>query len=385
MVLADASTISVARRDTDANGLARFDLDGFGQGARFVLKSKPFTHWLTSGEFDAPQWYEWRVGQLSIRVVDGRSGLPVMRETIEVREPMADGGHVGVMEGETDGDGWLRLDPPGFGEREMVLRGRSPTDGEWKYSSNVIGSAPRTFVLGNTATVASVRDGANGAAIPRIDVEAWENMPNGQRKLRATRTTNLAGEARFDLDGVGDGREYFFRTAPYGHIVETDPIGGSGVHEILAGSLQVTLEHGGNGEVLHFYDVDLLEAHANGSRSLAQHLRTDGLGQIKIDPAALGTSEYVLRAASPTDGSAKFSETYVQAGSYHFVVGNAALIVKLIDAATGAGIANIPVYADEVLTDGSTVKRAHRDTDANGGARNVIRVCPSAFARRRAR
>ncbi|MGL6077334.1 hypothetical protein, partial [Methyloversatilis discipulorum] len=74
--LADGSEVWKAKRSTDAQGLATFDLDGLGDGRKFVMKAKPYGAVVSSQELSQPNWYQFRVGKLQVQVLDGATGQP---------------------------------------------------------------------------------------------------------------------------------------------------------------------------------------------------------------------------------------------------------------------------------------------------------------------
>ncbi|MDZ7750882.1 MAG: DUF1800 domain-containing protein [Gammaproteobacteria bacterium] len=367
--LPDGSLVWAAARDTDGEGKARFDLAGLGEGRTYVLKARPHAHWLTSAPITETGWHGWRVGRLAVQVLDGRTGAPLAGLALTLRERGVDGRYPHVMNVETDGAGWLRLDPDVLGEVPLVLRALSPTDGEWKYSAPYWGGGEKRFVVGNMPLEVELVNGVSGAGLSDEWVELYRRRDDGRLSLQDRRRTDAAGRVDFDVDGLGAGTEYVVRAEPYGRRLTSGDIGVAGVHRLEAGRLEVVLENGANGQPYRWKDVRVLEVQPDGSRRSVRQVRTDGDGVVRLDPPALGSRPYVLQAASPSDGSWKLSEPYEGPGRFRFVVGNAALTVRLIDHVSGAGLARVRVAAHEQLPDGSLVWAAARDTDGEGKAR----------------
>ena len=368
-VLSDGSRQWAAAFTTDADGRARFDLDGLGQGRRYVLKAQPFAHWVLSEDITQTGWFGWRVGKLAVRVVNGASGAPMADEKVSLREKADDGSFPYVMSATTDAEGWVRLDPPELGDVPLVLRARSPSDGELKYTGTMLGSGSRTLTIGNAPVIAAVLDGVTGAGVPNVTVEAFEQLDTGSLVQRASRRTAADGRAVFDLDGLGDGRTYVLRAAPFGHRVESDVVGTAGEHALVAGTVQVDLVSGASGLPYRREPAALFEVLADGSRQHVRNLESDGDGLLYLEPEGLGERRYQVRAFSPVDGRAKFSDVYADAGRYVFRVGGPALTVNLFDNAANAGIPGVRIIAEELLPNGAREWAAAFDTDAEGRVR----------------
>jgi large repetitive protein len=367
--LPDGSTAWRAARVTDAEGLARFDLDGLGSGRTFVIRAKPYGHWVDSDEIKAVGGYGFWVGKLQVQVVDGVSGKPLSGQPLTLKRWDAGGNHIAVLTTTTDGNGWVRLDPPALGENAYVLVGTSPTDGQQKLSTPYWVKGPHVFKLGNAPVVVKVVDGITSSTMPGQWVEAWELLANGQKILRNKRWTADDGTVKFDLDGVTDGRRYQFRAQPYQQAVESAVVTGAGSQVLRAGALQVRVLDGRTNQPYAMRDVTLSEVLGEDSYGDRGTFRTNTEGMLRLDPDALGQKSYALRAASPVDGSIKTSETYTGSGSHVFKVGGGALSIRLGDRVTGAFLGGVELSAYEKLADGSRVWRAARTTDAEGLAR----------------
>ena len=368
-LLSDGSREWRAAFETDSEGIARFDLAGLGEGRRYVLKAKPFAHWVESEEVSEAGWFAWRVGRLAVQVVHGMTGEPLAGEPVWLREQAADGSFPAVMQATTDASGWVRLDPPELGEVPLVLRARSPSDGAYKYTAAIHGPGARRLDLGNEPLVARVVDGVSGQGLSDVVVEAYERVESGDLLYRARRRTDTGGRAAFDLDGLGHGRMYVLRAEPFGHRVESGDLGLPGEHVVRAGTMQVELRSGASGNPYRRQQVALFEVLADGTREHVQTLESDGEGVVYLEPAGLGERRYQLRASSPVDGRGKFSEVYDTSGRYIFTVGGPALTVKLREHTSGDGVVGVRIIAEELLSDGSREWRAAFETDSEGIAR----------------
>ena len=368
-LLADGGRAWRAALETDSDGIARFDLAGLGEGRRYVLKAKPFAHWVESEVVSESGWFAWRVGRLAIQVMHGMTGEPLAGEQVWLREQASDGSYPAVMQATTDASGWVRLDPLGLGEVPLVLRARSPSDGAYKYTAPIHGPGARRLDVGNEPLVARVVDGVSGQGLADIVVEAYERVDSGGLLYRVRRRTDASGRARFDLDGLGHGRTYVLRTEPFGHRVESEDLGLAGEHVVRAGTMQVELRSGASGDRYRRQPVALFEVLADGTREHVQTLASDGDGVVYLEPAGLGERRYQLRASSPVDGRGKFSAVYDASGRYVFTVGGPALTVKLREHTSGDGLVGVRIIAEELLADGGRAWRAALETDSDGIAR----------------
>jgi 5-hydroxyisourate hydrolase-like protein (transthyretin family) len=363
--LANGELVWVARKDTDAEGLVKFDLEGLGSGRVFVFRAMPYGRWVYSDEISGGGAYRFYVGRLQVRVVDGTSGAGKANQTVVLRKWSADGRHVRVLEATTDAQGWVRIDPTGGTDWPYVLTAVSPTDGTEKVSAAYYNGGPHTFVLGNAAVRIVLKDALSGTVLPGLPVEALSVSASGQKTRVSTRTTDASGVASFDLDGVGTGSQYVFRAKPYLQQVETPVITNAGEHVLSAGRLKVTVVDGRNASAYANRDVDLLEE-VNGAQVFVAKLRTDANGLLRLDPQELGTRKYRLQAAGLFDGSLRKSVLYEAPVSATFVVGGPGVTVRVVDRLSEAPVSALAVSAYEKLANGELVWVARKDTDAEG-------------------
>ncbi|MGL4508425.1 MAG: hypothetical protein ACRCUF_22105, partial [Aeromonas sobria] len=242
--LADGSEVWKAKRSTDAQGLATFDLDGLGDGRKFVMKAKPYGAVVSSQELSQPNWYQFRVGKLQVQVLDGATGQPKTGQSVGLMRWPDGGSATWVMGGTTDAQGWVRLDPDGIGTEPLVLTATSPSDGQQKVSEKLMTKGPHRFYLGNAPVVARMQDAVSGSALGGQWVEAWEVLPSGASVFRLKRWTDGTGTARFDLDGVVEGRRYVLKAQPYLQAVELEVGGSAGEKALRVGRLQAQVIDG---------------------------------------------------------------------------------------------------------------------------------------------
>ena len=363
---ADGTETWRAKRTTDGEGIALFDLEGLGSGRNYVVKGQPFGLVVSSALIGETGWYSFRVGKLQVQVMDGATGQPKVGASVSLKRWSDDGNHVPVLAAMTDSSGWIKVDPPALGSEAYVVVAPSPTDGQQKVSEKLWTKGPHRFVLGNPAVAVTLQDGVSGAVLAGQWVEVWEKVSETQKAYRLKRWTDSAGQVKFDLDGLAEGRRYLLKAQPYQQAVESGTIAAAGATVFKVGELQVQLLDGRNGQAYAWRDVTLQQVATDGSLMWAGAYRTDGEGRVKLDPPELGAKRYALRAASLLDGSQKTSESYATVGSYTFRVGSAGLTVKLIDHLTDAALAGVELHAYERAADGTDTWRAMATTDDGG-------------------
>ncbi len=359
-----------ARAYTDEQGLAHFELEGVGDGVPYVFSATPYNGGTVySDDVTRSGLFEFPVGKLSVRVVSGGTDAPLPDLRIDVRELLSDGTLKWVGRGTTDDGGLVRLDPTGLGNgRSFVLEARSPWDNSTK-RSHVIRSAGETvFVVGNAPLNVTLIDALTREPLAENRLTAYERLEDGSSRYAGSRTTDEDGVAVFDLDGLGDGRKYYLRATPFnGGSTYTPDLSVAGDFDFLVGTLTVTLIEGGSGEVMPEAKVWAYEITPDGNKRYKQHGVTDERGIIRFDLPGLGDGvSYVLRATSPWDGSAKYSNEITQLGEMTFPVGNAPLHVKMINYHSGEPVAGVRIWSRERFDDGSSRGITSRTTDEEG-------------------
>ncbi|MEW6772284.1 MAG: hypothetical protein AB1330_13050, partial [Bacillota bacterium] len=176
---ADGSLVWLAKRITDANGLAYFDVDSIAKGKHVVLSSKPFGYWVSSPDITKAGWTDFRVGRLQVQVLDGQTGLPRANQAVSIKRWSAAGDHATVMSVTTDTQGWVKVDPLDAGRVAYVVTAISPTDGTEKISSKIWSDKPYFFAIGHAPVVAQLKDAISDSGLPNQWVEVWEKQASG--------------------------------------------------------------------------------------------------------------------------------------------------------------------------------------------------------------
>jgi large repetitive protein len=214
--------------------------------------------------------------------------------------------------------------------------------------------------------VVEVIDDSSNARLEGVAVSVKEVLPDGSEAAVVSRTTDANGTIALDLDGLGAGRRYVFKAQPYGMWVSSEIASTPGWFPFRVGKLQVHVLDGSNDEPYRSREVTLLEKMADGTLQWRSTHRTDTEGFLRLDPPKLGSSTYVLRAASTVDGRLKDSSGYSQPGSYRFRVGGTAVTIGLIDHVSNVYLPGVDVSIYELLANGNEVPVLTKATDAAG-------------------
>lgn len=370
--LADGTLKGIMSRTTDVAGAVNFDLAGLGSGRTYVLAAVPYgTGTVYSRDLSGPGRFEFRVGGVEVTAVHPADGSVVPGLRVAAKEKQADGRWKTVASGTTDPTGLIRFDFRVLdGSKTYVMEATSPVDGSPKRSQEISTSGRYVFRVGNAPVAVSLRNAYSGAPLGGVPITAYERTGTRLRWVRSV-TTDAAGRAAFDLDGIESGRVYFFRCTPYngGHADSPD-VTQPGVFDFPVGTLEVAVLSGATGTPLVDSEVAALEVLADGRRKWIRSGNTDATGFIRFDLPGLGAgTTYVLEGHSPVDGSHKDSAPISGPAQMTFVVGNRALNVLLIDGITAAPIPAAGMSVIELLPDGSRRWTAWAETDATGMAR----------------
>ena len=375
-----------AERVTDASGNAVFDLDGLGTGSVFVLAAAPYNGGTVySDELRQGGSYNFRVGSVELTVLNPSTGAPAAGVKVDALVKNADGTFTWVKQGVSDAQGLIRFDLPGLGSGSVyVFEAKSLTDGASKRSQEISQLGKYVFKVGNAPLLVTVQNGVSGAPLAGLPVIASEKLAGGDLRWAAQRTTDAAGKAAFDLDGLGGGRTYVLTAMPYNNLTATsDDFTQPGSYTFRVGTLEVRAVNGATGTALVNMRVTANAILADGTFQYAAGGATDASGIIRFDlPGLRSGRRYNLEAKSPVDGTTKRSAVLTAVGVFNFVVGNAPLRVTLINGVTGAALPQVRITAGELLPDGTinwvreiaadTAGRALYDLDGLGSGRRYV-------------
>ncbi len=236
----------VARKTTDAEGRAVFDIEGLGSQERiFVLRAKPYnTGSVYSNDVTAPGNFDFLVGKVELTLINGATGQPLPDTKVYARRILDDGRTKWYKWGTSDSEGITRFDLAGLdsGTESYLFKAKSTINGRWRSSDPVTNNGPVTFVVGNTPLNVTLKNAISGAALPDQKITVYERLTDGRKKWIYSSHTDSNGKAMFDIDGIDDGRTFVLRAKPYNAgSVYSDDLTASGDYNFLVGKMPVTL------------------------------------------------------------------------------------------------------------------------------------------------
>jgi 5-hydroxyisourate hydrolase-like protein (transthyretin family) len=317
----------LARTETDADGVAHFDIDNLGEpeGPVVSLRAKVFGGSAYASGITAPGPYKFAVGTLALSLRSKANGQLMPKADVHLREVLDDGGKRWAMRGRTDAEGVVRFTPVGIGGgRKYLAKARSPVTRKW--DSSEVYSAPGRyeFKVGNVPLVVSMVDGIFGAPMTNNALHAIEMFDDGTRpKWRAKSVTNEDGVALFDLLGLGEGRVYTLYARPFNAgSVRSAPIKEPGKFVFRVGTVPVTLIDGDSGEALAKRKLIAYRLGADDRKHWHRSTYTDETGTVRFDLPGVGEGErYVIKAYKPFGDKQHFySDPITQEGAVRFEV-----------------------------------------------------------------
>ena len=314
------------RRDnTDANGRLNFDLPGLGSGTQYVLRTQQLfgTGTVFSGDIANTGDFDFRVGNLQVKVVDGANGQAIVGQDITVMEEMIDGSLSWFARVPTDQSGGIPLHLPDLGQgRKYVLRAQTPLDKRWVNSDLIVNAGTFDFTVGNKLLNVTLLNALDGKGLANIEVTAYERMQDQSLRWFQRKNTDAEGRIDFDLTDLGKGSSYVLRANPYGRSIDSKDIDKTGPFQFQAGAIAVKLSKAETGEVMPGHSLVLFEKGTDGRLNWRASLVTDNTGVVRFDPEGLGDGRlFVVRTTNVFDnGKHHYSRWISQKGWVNFAV-----------------------------------------------------------------
>ncbi|HBA64578.1 MAG TPA: hypothetical protein DCZ48_00065, partial [Methylococcaceae bacterium] len=313
------------RENTDANGRLSFDLPGLGSGTHYVLRTQQLygTGTVFSGDIAIAGDFDFRVGNLQVKVFDGTNGQAIIGQDITVMEELIDGSLSWVARVPTDQNGSIPLHLPNLGQgRKYVLRAQTPLDKRWVNSDLIVNAGNFDFTVGNILLNVTMLNALDGKGLANIEITAYERMPDQSLRWFQRKSTDAEGRIDFDLTDLGKGSSYVLRANPYGRWIDSKDIDKTGPFQFQAGAIAVKLSKAETGEVMPGHSLVLYEKGTDGRLNWRASLVTDNAGVVRFDPEGLGDGRlFVVRATNLFDNDKHhFSRWISQKGWVNFVV-----------------------------------------------------------------
>jgi uncharacterized protein (DUF1800 family)/5-hydroxyisourate hydrolase-like protein (transthyretin family) len=369
-LLTDGTSKWAAEGTTDAQGVVRLDLPGLGNGRRYSLYSfRPADDSYFGGkELLAVGQHEFRVGHplLKAHVIDHLDGLPLNDLDVYLVRLNAAGDPELVASGITDGTGHVQFEHIEFGSDTIFQLAIEAFNGITTFSEDITVAGDMTFRMGKLRV--AVVSGGDGTPLPNYSVGAMERLSDGSDVLVAQGTTDSAGNIRFDLEGLGEGRNYVIYTqSPVDDTIKKSAlITTNGVTVFPVGSepLNVTLTDQFSGEALAGKLVFVFIVSEDGSKEGIALGTTDEYGKVSFDIDPLSEGKTIQLMSQPYNGGWTLSDPVTVVGETPFVVGQ--LPVRLRDIDLGVDLPGQTLTLLQRLEEGGIIAVATGTTDESG-------------------
>ena len=358
-----------AARTTDAAGNALFSVDVINS-SEYRLETRPFSNAVMSSVFQRGGSISLRVGNLPVQLTDA-TGRRLTSTAVILKRVEANGQLTWISSATTDSNGATIFDPPNLSATTLYqLEAKSPWDGSTKRSASINRPQSFAFVVGNRPLVVRLQDGVSNQIIPNQNVHAFELQANGQYVWRHQMLTNSSGQISFDLDGLGQGRQYQLRTVYFNNLNRTsETLTQTGNYTFAIGKLRALVRNGHTGVAMPNVEIQAKERQADGTLRWVSGGMTDAAGVLRLDlPGITQGRAHVLTGISPIDGTTKSSQAITVNGAITFTLGNHPVRVRVEDGLTHASLAGRTVTAKEILSNGSELWVSSHLTDAQGYA-----------------
>jgi hypothetical protein len=371
-LLADGTSKWAAEGVTDAQGIVRLDLPDLGSGRRYSLYSfrTADDSYYGGQELLAAGQHEFQVGYpvLNALVIDHFDDQPLTDLDVYLVRLNATGEPEFLAIGITDKAGYVQFEHAELGGDTVFQLVTEAFNGITTFSEDITAVGDMTFRIGKLRV--AVVSGADGTPMSNHTVGAMERLADGSDVVVAQGTTDAAGNIRFDLEGLGEGRNYVIYTqSPIDDTVKKSAlVTANGITVFSVGSkpLTVTLVNEFTGESLVGKLVFVLLVGEDGSKEGIAMGTTDENGKVffDVDIDTVAEGETIQLMSQPYNGGWILSDPINVAGETQFVVGQ--LPVRLRDADLGVNLPGQTLILIQRLEDGGMLAVAEGTTDELG-------------------
>jgi len=369
-LFADGSSKWAAEGTTDAEGLVRLDLPGLGSGRRYGLYSfRPGDDSYFGGEELAGNGqYQFQVGHplLDARVIDGLSGQPLADQEVFLLRHTSAGKRQFVGYAVTDAAGQAQFEQEELGAGAVFQMATRAFNDMTSFSEEITQGGAFTFSVGRLQ-VAVVR-GADGTPLANHTVGAMERLANGSDLVVAAGITDAEGNIRFDLAGLGEGRNYVIYTqSPVDNsLKKSAALTANGMTTFTVGNqpLNVTLTSGLSGDSMAGQLVFVLAVDQSGSAEGIAYGTTDDQGKVSFDIDLQIPGKTIKLMTQPYNGGWVISDPITESGDTQFTVGR--LSVRLRDTDFGLDMPSQSLTLLKRLETGELVPVETGITDEQG-------------------
>ena len=325
-IYADGTDDWFTRGNTDAAGVAVFDLPGLNQGRTYRLRSRAFGDgYFYSSLVTGAGTFNFTVGNTQVTLKDGSiAGQPLMSGTQVTLYRVNGENYTWVKSATTDDAGVARFDIEDIAQGSVYqFKASSPVNGQSKYSQMINTTGAYDFVVGNPAVNARLFNLMTGQAYANERVTAYRIDEAGELKWHSRYRTDENGEVKFDLDGVNTGVQYRLKASVFSSGSSySDIIDSYGDFAFGIGSVNVTLIDRETDSTIAGKRIYAYKLHSDGELEWMRSGRSDENGMETFDLPDLGSgTRYVFKAKSPFGhGKSYYGPVITSMGAVNFYV-----------------------------------------------------------------
>lgn len=371
----DGGLLWYTRQTTDQSGEAVFELAELGTGHEYVLQATVYNNFrVSSAVISAAGTVAMPFGTTRISVRDGTDvNFPLIgNKKVFIYQLSDTDVKTYFTTVYSDDTGRLKIDLPNLdnGQR-YLLAAQSTLSGLIYYSQPLTNSGEHQFAVGDRPLRVTLIDGVTGAPIDakQIDVYKFDDQGNSQWFARAH--SDLAGQVSFDLSDLPTGTTYQLKSKVFNDRYAVSPVlTGNDPYEFKVGSVVVHMQNGTDSSMTPLANTMLTVTRKSADTYLWHDaVISDENGRVRLDlPDLTKGAVYRFNAASPINGSMKYSNDLLAPGTMNFVVGSPVITVTLSNLVTGMIYPNEEVNAYTVDAMGEFHWYSRNNTDPTGKA-----------------
>ncbi|HED34754.1 MAG TPA: hypothetical protein ENJ08_11170, partial [Gammaproteobacteria bacterium] len=307
-----------------------------------------------------------QTGQLVVNLTDSLSQQALPGLSITAYEKLSDGTLKWRNSQTTSAQGQATFNLEGLGSGTQYVLTVRAFNNITSYSRVLTNTGSFAFQVGSLR--ATITSGADNSLLKDYSVTVYEILSDGTHKWRTSGKTDQQGIIRFDLDGLGSGRQYYLKAKSTltGSYKNSPIITSTGNVSFKVGNkaLTITLRDSLSRQALANKKIYVQEQRADGKWDWRGDRTTAANGQVVFDLDGLGAGRNYRLVSKVYNELYSYSELITSTGAMDFTVG--VLAVTVLNGANAQKLANFRITVYERLSDGSNRWHASANTDAAG-------------------
>lgn len=364
------------QKNSDENGIVRFDVDELGEGTKFILRSKIYNNvYSYSNPISSTGEFVFKVGTTTITLLNGNNSpsTPLSNHKMYVYRNETDGTLKYISSMYSDSNGVIKLNLLGMENGITYTIKSKSIIGNREYSKTISSDGSYEFTVGIAPVNIHLVDAISHTAISGKYVTIDREQEDGSFKWYKGVTTDIFGKSSVELPGVTTGEyRYRMRVKAFndkGFRSYSSLITISGDYLFEVGSLKIIALDGTTQDNLPYKNkkIYVYKKISDTEKKYVTSGYTDSMGIARLDlPEIDNGVAYILKGTSSISNQSKYSDEITSKGEHTFKVGNLPVNVSLFNALTGDKIVDQKITVYEKLSDESFKWQTSGETDSNG-------------------